>query len=100
MRSIAQERGRTGAKLEVTVRKAVSFSASEAVDAHIGDFIAKDTEDLLAQLNSRTSQTGAGPAPMNMASASKRTLTMTWRERLVAFVATPQLISILYTVGV
>ncbi len=36
---------------------------------------------------------------MNVASASKRTLTMTLRERFVAFVATPELISILYTVG-
>ncbi len=99
MRSIAQERGRNSDKLEVTVRNAVSFSASEAVNAHIVDFIAKDTEDLLAQLNGRTAQTAAGPVIMNVASASKRTLKMTVRERFVAFVATPELVSILYTVG-
>jgi membrane-bound serine protease (ClpP class) len=99
MRSIAQERGRNGDKLEVTVRNAVSFSASEAVDARVVDFIAKDTEDLLAQLNGRTAQTAAGPVIMNVASASKRTLDMTVRERFVAFVATPELVSILYTVG-
>src|SRR3989454_7152655 len=99
MRSIAQERGRNGDKLEVTVRKAVSFRPSEAVDAHIVDFIAKDTEDLLTQLNGMTAQTAGGPVIMNMASASKRTLTMTWRARFVAFVATPELISILSTVG-
>ena len=99
MRSIAQERGRNGDKLEVTVRNAVSFSASEAVKAHIVDFIAKDPEDILAQLNGRTAQTAAGPVIMNVASASKRTLKMTVRERFVAFVATPELVSILYTVG-
>jgi membrane-bound serine protease (ClpP class) len=99
IRGIAQERGRNGDKLETTVRKAVSFSAPEAVDAHIVDFIAKDTEDLLAQLNGRTVRTAAGPVIMNLASASKRTLTMTFRERFVAFVATPELISVLYTVG-
>ena len=99
MRSIAKERGRNGDKLEVTVRNAVSFSASEAVDAHIVDFVAKDTEDLLAQLNGRTAQTAAGPVIMKVASASKRILKMTLRERFVAFVATPELVSILYTVG-
>jgi membrane-bound serine protease (ClpP class) len=99
MRSIAQERGRNGDKLELTVRNAVSFSASEAVDAHIVDFIAKDTQDLLAQLNGRTAQTAAGPVIVNVASASARTLNMTLRERFVALVATPELVSILYTVG-
>jgi membrane-bound serine protease (ClpP class) len=99
MRSIAQERGRNGDKLEVTVRSAVSFSASEAVDADIIDFIAGDTEDLLAQLNGRTAQTAAGPVILNVASAAKRALTMTPRERFAAFVATPELVSILYTVG-
>ena len=99
MRSIAKERGRNGDKLEVTVRNAVSFSASEAVDAHIVDFVAKDTEDLLAQLNGRTALTAAGPVIMKVTSASKRILKMTLRERFVAFVATPELVSILYTVG-
>ena len=99
MRSIARERGRNGDKLEVTVRNAVSFSASEAVDAHVVDFLAKDTADLLAQLNGRTAQTAAGPVIMNVASPSTRILKMTLRERFVAFVATPELVSILYTVG-
>jgi membrane-bound serine protease (ClpP class) len=99
MRSIAQERGRNPDKLELTVRNAVSFSAPEAVDAHIVDFIAKGAEDLLAQLSGRTAQTATGPVIMNVASASKRTLNMTLRERFVALVATPELVSILYTVG-
>jgi membrane-bound serine protease (ClpP class) len=99
MRSIAQERGRNPDKLELTVRNAVSFSASEAVDAHIVDFIAKGAEDLLAQLSGRTAQTATGPVIMNVASASKRTLNMTLRERFAALVATPELVSILYTVG-
>jgi membrane-bound serine protease (ClpP class) len=99
MRSIAQERGRNPDKLELTVRNAVSFSASEAVDAHIVDFIAKGAEDLLAQLSGRTAQTATGPVIMNVASASKRTLNMTLRERFVALAATPELVSILYTVG-
>ena len=51
------------------------------------------------QLNGRTAQTAAGPVIMNVASASKRTLKMTLRERFVAFVATPELVSILYTAG-
>src|SRR5262245_64713297 len=96
MRSIARERGRNGDQLEATVHKAASFSASEAVDTHVVDFIANDTEDLLAQLNGRTAQTAAGPVIMRVASAARRTLPMTLRERFVAFVASPELVSILY----
>src|SRR5262245_24184629 len=99
MRSIARERGRNGDQLEATVHKAASFSASEAVDTHVVDFIANDTEDLLAQLNGRTAQTAAGPVIMRVASAARRTLPMTLRERFVAFVASPELVSILYTLG-
>ncbi len=79
IRSIAQERGRNGDKLEVTVRKAVSFSASEAVDAHIVDFIAKDTEDLLTQLNGKTAQTAGGPDTPRRTSFGKTVKTL--RER-------------------
>ena len=51
IRSIAQERGRNEDKLEETVRQAASFSANEAVELNVVDFIADDLDHLLAQLN-------------------------------------------------
>ena len=53
IRSIAQQRGRSQDHLEETVRQAASFSAEEAVDLNVVDFIADDLEDLLAQLDGR-----------------------------------------------
>jgi membrane-bound serine protease (ClpP class) len=48
IRSIAQERGRNQDKLEETVREAASFSAKQAVEFDVVDFIADDLDDLLA----------------------------------------------------
>ena len=53
IRSIAQERGRNEDKLEETVRHAASFSAQEAVELNVVDFIAEDLDHLLAQLHGR-----------------------------------------------
>ena len=60
IRSIAQERGRNEDKLEETVRQAASFTATEAVDYNVVDFIAEDLDDLLEQLQGREAETESG----------------------------------------
>ena len=60
IRSIAQERGRNEDKLEETVRKAASFTAKEAVEFNMVDFIAEDLDDLLAQVDGLEVETSAG----------------------------------------
>ena len=51
IRSIAALRGRNEERLNATVLKALSFTAEEAVESNIVDFIANDLDDLLAQLH-------------------------------------------------
>ena len=100
IRSIAQERGRNPDKLEETVRKASSFTANEAVESHMVDFIAKDLDDLLAQLDGKVAQTPAGPITLHTASLAKHTMGMSLRERFVSVIADPNLVSILLLAGV
>ncbi len=65
IRSIAQERGRNQDKLEETVLQAASFTANEAVEVNIVDFIAEDLGDLLEQLDGMVAETNAGPVTLD-----------------------------------
>ena len=51
IRAIATQRGRNVQQLENTVILAMSFSAEEAVELNVVDFIARDLDDLLIQLD-------------------------------------------------
>ena len=51
IRSIAQERGRNQDALEQTVREAASFSAIEALELNVVDFISDSLDDLLLELD-------------------------------------------------
>ena len=64
IRSIAQERGRNAELLEATVREAASYSAREAVDGNVVDFIAEDINALLARIDGMTADTSEGPVLM------------------------------------
>ena len=99
MRSIAQERGRNADKLEDTVRLAASFSAKEAVELDIVDFIAEDLEDLLAQLDGRTVETRAGLITLDTRDLQRLRINKTFLEHFLEFIADPNVTFILLTVG-
>ena len=99
IRSIAQERGRNQEELEKTVREAASFTATEALEKNIVDFIAQDLEDLLAQLDGQEVETSAGVFAVNtkdlrLARAGKNPF-----ERFVEVIADPNISFILLTIG-
>src|SRR5579884_912254 len=54
MRSYVAPRGRNVALAETAVRQSVAWSYQEAFDQHLLDIIAKDDNDLFAQLDGRT----------------------------------------------
>jgi membrane-bound serine protease (ClpP class) len=99
IRSIAQERGRNQDKLEETVREAASFTAKEAVELNVVDFIADDLDDLLAQLHGRKVQTAAGPRTMDTLNLSQRRLNKNLLEHFLEFISDPNISFILLTVG-
>ncbi len=99
MRSIAQERGRNADKLEETVRKAASFTAKEAVELEVVDFIAEDLDDLLAQLDGRTVETRAGLITLDTRDLQRLRINKTFLEHFLEFIADPNVTFILLTVG-
>ncbi len=99
IRSIAQERGRNVELLEATVREAASYSAQEALDGNVVDFIADDLEHLLAELHGQTAQTTQGPITLETEGLATRNLEKNLLETLLEFLADPNVSFLLLSIG-
>ena len=99
LRSIAQERGRNPELLEATVREAASYTAQEAVDGKVIDFIAEDLDDLLAQLHGRTAETSEGLVTLETTDLVPLNLEKNLLEKILEFLANPNVSFLLLTIG-
>ncbi|MEX2612122.1 MAG: nodulation protein NfeD [Gaiellaceae bacterium] len=99
IRSIANRRGRPVDPLEATVREAKSYSASEAVALGIADLVAPDLDRLVAELDGRTLVAAGGDVPVNTSGAEIRTLEMSLFERILSFLADPNIAFLLISLG-
>ena len=99
IRSLAQERGRNAEKLEETVRQAASFTATEAVDLGVVDFIATDTADLIRQLDGREVTTQSGSFTLQTEGMAVRDLEKNMLEHFLEFLADPDVAFLLLTIG-
>ena len=99
IRSIAQERGRNEELLEATVREAASYSAQEAVDGNVVDFIAEDMEGLLIQLDGLEAETSEGTVVLETAGLETYDLDKTFLESLLEFLADPNVSFLLLSIG-
>ena len=99
IRSIAQERGRNEELLEATVREAASYSAQEAVDGNVADFIAEDMESLLTQLDGIEAETSEGIVFLETAGLGTINLDKTFLETLLEFLADPNVSFLLLSIG-
>ena len=99
IRAIAAERGRNADALEQTVRSAASYTANEALDLGVIDLIAGSRTELLAAVHGRVVTTTAGERTLNTDGAELRPLKMQWRERLVDFIANPNIAFLLISIG-
>ncbi len=99
IRSIAQERGRNEELLEATVREAASYSAREAVEGNVVDFIAEDLQGLLSQLDGQSVQTPEGMVILETAGLPTIDLEKTFLETLLEFLADPNVSFLLLSIG-
>ena len=82
-----------------TVREAASYTALEALDGNVVDFIADHMDSLLSQLDGRTAQTPAGPVIVETRGLVKRDLEKNLLENLLEFLADPNVSFLLLTIG-
>ena len=99
MRSIAAERGRNADRLEATVRQATSYTAAEAVELNIADFIAADLDDLLAQLHGREVTAGGRTWTLDTADLAAQNLNKNLLEYFLEFLSNPDVAFLLLTIG-
>ena len=99
MRSIAAERGRNADPLEATVRQATSYTAAEAVELKIADFIAADMDDLLTQLHGREITAGGRPWTLDTAGLTMQNLDQNLLEYFLEFLSNPDIAFLLLTIG-
>ena len=102
MRSIAALRGRNQDKLEATVLQALSFTAEEAVESGMVDFIAGDIDDLLAQLHGRESVIRPPDGPRHVLDTqglALRTMELSMVERFLRFLSDPNVSFMLLSLG-
>ena len=99
IRSIARRRDRPVAPLEATVREAASYSAAEALELGIADRLAPDLAALLAALDGRTLAAAGGDVRVRTAGGDVRTFEMNLFERILSFLADPNVAFLLISLG-
>ena len=99
LRSIAERRGRPADALAATVLEARSYSAAEALELGIADVSARDLAGLLRTLDGRTVEASGGPVTVRTAGARVRVVRMGFFERVLAFLADPNVAFLLVSLG-
>lgn len=94
-RAIAEQRGRNVAWAEEAVVQSSALSATEALASRVIDLIAEDLVALLQALEGRSAQGGV----LELEGAVIHEIKPTWRERLLGLLADPNLVYVLFILG-
>jgi len=101
-RTLASTRGRSVELAELAVTESRAFTDEEARNASppLVDLVAKDLDDLLAQLDERVVRRFDGSeATLALKGARRETAAMTLRQRLLSTIAHPQIAYLLFSLG-
>ena len=100
IRGLAKMRGRNAEWAERAVREAASLPADEALKMGVIDVIAKDMQDLLAQIQGKTVTVDGREQVLNTAGLTLEEVEPDWRSRLLAIISDPNIAYILMLVGI
>jgi membrane-bound serine protease (ClpP class) len=101
-RTIATQRKRNVALVELAVTESRTFTEQEAATATppLIDLVATDLADLLTKLDGRTVQRFDGTSQtLRTPGAERRTVEMTWAQKVLSAVAHPQIAYLLLMLG-
>lgn len=99
IRSLAEQRGRNADWAERAVRESASITAEDAAGLHVVDFVAVSLEDLLRQADGREVTLGEGTTTVRVAGAPIVRNEMTYWERFLSLVASPDLAFLFLSLG-
>jgi len=97
---IAKERGRNEKWAEDAVRKSYSITADVALSEKVIDLIAEDLSDLLEKIDGREIRLGKDrTVTLKTRGASVRRVEMTLKQKLLNFLADPNILMVLFALG-
>ena len=100
LRSLVSKRGRNIELAEKAVLESKSFTEKEALESHLIELIARDEQDLFAQLDGREVVRFDGrKQTLHLAGASVTVYQPNLRERIISAVADPNIALILIVIG-
>ena len=95
-KSVAEERGRNQKWVEQAIRESVSVTETEALKENIIDLIAKDTDDLIRQLNGRKMK---NKGVLTLDKAQKVIIKPSLRTKILNAISNPNIAYILLMIG-
>ena len=95
-RSVAEQRGRNADWVEDAIRESVSVTESEALKENVIDLVAKNTEDLIRQLNGREIK---DKGTLKLDNANKIVMEETLRTKILRTISNPNIAYILMLIG-
>lgn len=99
IRSLAEMRGRNADWAEAAVRDAASLSAQAALAKNVIDIVARDSKDLLVQLDGRSVKLGGGEVRLDTSNVVLSEVEPNWRTRLLSVITNPNIALILMMIG-
>ncbi|MGI9291119.1 MAG: NfeD family protein [Gammaproteobacteria bacterium] len=100
IKGLAELRGRNSEWAEQAVRKAVSLTASEALEQNVIDIVAADMDDLLTQAHGRLVDVDGEQIETATAGAETELLEPDWRTQLLTIITDPSVAYMLMLAGI
>jgi len=100
MRSFVAKRGRNVDLAESGVRQSKSFTDQEALQQHLIDYVAKDADDLLKQIDGKTVTRFDGrTVTLHTAGVRVSDYGMTLKEEILSFLIDPNIAFLIFIIG-
>jgi membrane-bound serine protease (ClpP class) len=100
MRSFVAKRGRNVEVAESAVRQSKSFTEQEALQQHLIDYVAKDSSDLLKQVDGKTVKRFDGQSQiLHTAGAQVVDYDMSLKEQILGFMMDPNIAFLIPIIG-
>ncbi len=100
IRSFVSKRGRNLEAAESAVRQSKSFSSDEALNQHLIEYIARDENDLLRQIDGKTvARFDGSKMVLHVAGKPVRLFEMSLREQVLSFLLIPSFAALLLSFG-
>jgi len=100
LRSYVGRRGRNIAAAESAMKESKAFTAEEALEKNLINYIAKNETDLFAQLEGKTvTHFDGSKSVLHVAGKPIRVYEMTMKQHILGFLMDPNVLFLLFTVG-